>query len=51
MISKVGAAAALILTYVYSQEKQECDLMCAAIYSFDLETCQCKAIEWMECHP
>merc|ERR1712003_374136 len=29
----------------------ECDLMCAAIYSVDTETCDCVPIAMMECHP
>ena len=30
---------------------EECDMMCAMIYSFDPVTCSCVPIEWMECHP
>ena len=32
-------------------QEPECDLVCAAIYSFDPDTCACVEIEWMECHP
>ena len=35
----------------YEAQEPACDLMCAAIYSFDPDTCDCVEIEWMECHP
>ena len=28
-----------------------CNLMCAGIYTLDLEKCECVPIEYMECHP
>ena len=41
-------AAAL---FAASASAQECDSMCAMIYSVDPVTCMCVPISWMECHP
>ena len=43
--------AATMSAAVTMAQKEECDLMCMMIYSFDPETCACVPIEWMECHP
>ena len=48
---KYHEIAATLATLTSMIVAQDCDLMCAAIYSFDSENCACVEIEWMECHP
>ena len=46
---KTASFAALVASMA-TQAVAECDLVCAAIYSVDQETCDCVPIKWMECH-
>ena len=48
---KTFTVGSLMTVMAVSSSAQECDLMCAMIYSLDQEACACVPIKWMECHP
>ena len=47
---KSATVISLLTTATFAQ-KFECQMMCAAIYSVDYESCSCVPIKFMECHP
>ena len=47
MIRKFAVLNAVATTFAAA----ECDIMCAMIYSVDMDKCECVPISWMECHP